>query len=95
MNDDKTKLTGLLKKLEEVDKRNIKLYLKMNRVLNILEDDSTSSSVGLVSRVNELEEMVSKLMVMNVALKRVSVFFITVAGGVATFIINHFLTNKH
>ena len=55
----------------------------MEKVLGMLEDDSKSNTKGLISKVNDLDEQVEKLIVMNTAIKRASVFLITILGSIA------------
>lgn len=78
-------IAQLLDKVEAIEKHNIKLYYRMERVLGILEDDPKTNTKGLISKANDLDEQVEKLIVMNTAIKRVSVFFITLIGSAAAY----------
>jgi hypothetical protein len=75
----------LYSKIETVEKHNIKLYYRMEKVLGLLEDDSNSNTKGLISKVNDLDSQVEKLIVMNSAIKKASVFLITILGGLVTY----------
>ena len=78
-------INELLEKVEKIEKHNIKLYYRMEKVLGMLEDDPKSNTKGLISKVNDLDEQVEKLIVMNTAVKRASVFLITIIGSVAAW----------
>lgn len=80
-------INELLKKIDKIEQHNVKLYYRMEKVLGMLEDDSKSNTKGLISKVNDLDEQVEKLIVMNTAIKRVSVFLITIIGSIATYAI--------
>lgn len=80
-------INELLKKIDKIEQHNVKLYYRMEKILGMLEDDSKSNTKGLISKVNDLDEQVEKLIVMNTAIKRVSVFLITIIGSIATYAI--------
>jgi hypothetical protein len=82
---ERIEIKEVLEKIKEVEAYNMKLYYRLEKVLGMLEDDPKSNSKGLISKVNDLDVQVEKLIVMNTAIKRVSVFVITVVGGLATY----------
>lgn len=82
---ERIEIKEVLEKIKEVEAYNMKLYYRLEKVLGMLEDDPKSNSKGVISKVNDLDAQVEKLIVMNTAIKRVSVFVITVLGGLATY----------
>ena len=88
---DREDIKGLYGKFEELDKKNLKLYIKIEKILDILDDSDSSDTKGLVSRVNELDNNVANLLIMNRLLKRASVFIMTMMGGLLSFLAKHFI----
>lgn len=82
---ERDQLATLFNKIDTMDKKNIKLFYRVESVLDILEDDKNSNTKGLITKVNNLDEQVEKLLHMNVAIKRASVFFFTILGSLATW----------
>ena len=84
---EQSQITDLITSL---DKHNIKINNKIEKILTTLEDDPKSNNVGLISRVNDLNHEVEKLRGLSVGLKRIG-------GAVATAltIIGGFLLNKY
>lgn len=91
---DKMEFKDLAEKIDTVDKNNLKLYHRMEKILSILEDDSHSSSEGLITRVNNLNKQVDNLMVMNKAIQKVSVFLIGIVGSISTYFLKIFFFNE-
>ena len=91
---EKIELADLFAKIENMDKKNIKLFYRVESVLDILEDDPNSNSEGLISKVNNLDDQVAKLMQMNTAIKRATVFFFTILGSLATWAIKIWWTES-
>lgn len=87
---EKKQLQDLTDKLKGLEKRNVKLYYRMEQVLSKLEDDDKTNSIGLISTVNQLEKQVNDLLIMNSAIKKLTVLFFTIVGTVATFVIKRF-----
>jgi len=77
---EKSQITDLI---TAIDKHNLKLHNKIEKILSTLEDDPNSSSVGLISKVNALESDVKRLVMFSRNAKRVAGI---VATGI-TFII--------
>lgn len=73
--------------LDSIKEHNIKHYYSIKNIESILQDDPNSNTVGLLTKVNRLDEEVRKITAMNKIVKRASVFMLTLAGGVATFLI--------
>lgn len=82
---EKQELSSLFSKIDRMERKNIKLFYRVESVLDILEDDKNSNTKGLITKVNNLDEQVEKLLYMNTAIKRASVFFITILGSLATW----------
>ena len=82
---EQVQISELYNKIEEGEKRNIKLYYKVKEIISLLEDDPRSNSKGLISKVNDLDEQVEKLLVMNSAIKKASVILFTILGSIATY----------
>ena len=74
----------------EMDKNNLKLHHKIERVIAVLEDDKMSSRTGLISQVKALNADVEKLMYMNRTLKRASMFFLSILSALATMALKFF-----
>lgn len=91
---EKDQLTVLFEKIENMDKKNIKLFYRVESVLDVLEDDKNSNTKGLITKVNNLDEQVEKLLQMNIAIKRASVFFFTILGSLATWAIKLWWTSE-
>lgn len=91
---EKIELADLFAKIENMDKKSIKLFYRVESVLDILEDDPNSNSEGLISKVNNLDSQVQKLMQMNTAIKRATVFFFTILGSLATWAIKIWWTES-
>lgn len=87
-------INELFNKVEKIEQHNLKLYYRMEKVLGMLEDDSKSNTRGLISKVNDLDEQVEKLIIMNSAIKRASVFLITILGSVAVGVIKFLFDAK-
>lgn len=77
----------------EMDKNNLKLHHKIDRVINVLEDDKMSTRTGLITQVKQLNADVEKLMYMNRTLKRASMFFLSILSAVATMALKFFFFN--
>ena len=80
-------LDSLRDSIFEMDKNNLKLRHKVEQVINVLEDDSHSTRTGLITQVSKLNDDVEKLMSLNTALRRVSIFFVSILTAVVTFAI--------
>lgn len=78
-------LESLKDTIFEMDKNNLKLRHKVEQVINVLEDDTRSTRTGLITQVRKLNEDVEKLMFLNSALRRVSIFFVSILTAIATF----------
>lgn len=78
-------LESLKDTIFEMDKNNLKLRHKVEQVINVLEDDTKSTRTGLITQVRKLNEDVEKLMYLNTALRRVSIFFVSILTAIATF----------
>tara|TARA_R110000744_G_C19047000_1_gene527377 strand:+ start:65 stop:355 length:291 start_codon:yes stop_codon:yes gene_type:complete len=91
---EKTQLAELFEKIDTMDKKNIKLFYRVESVLDVLEDDKNSNTKGLISKVNDLDAQVEKLLQMNIAIKRASVFFFSILGGLATWAIKLWWTSE-
>lgn len=73
--------------LDSIKEHNIKHYYSIKNIESILQDDPNSNTAGIVTKVNKLDEEVRKIIAMNRIVKRASVFMLTLAGGVAAFLI--------
>tara|TARA_R110002049_G_scaffold53852_7_gene150298 strand:- start:5154 stop:5438 length:285 start_codon:yes stop_codon:yes gene_type:complete len=82
---DKNGINKILKKIEIVEAKNIKLYYRMEKILSQLEDDPKSNSKGLISKVNDLDNQVEKLLIMSSAARKVTIFIVTVLTGLTTY----------
>jgi hypothetical protein len=83
-------LESLRDSIFEMDKNNLKLRHKVEQVINVLEDDSHSTRTGLITQVSKLNDDVEKLMHLNTALRRVSIFFVSILTAVITFAIKSY-----
>jgi hypothetical protein len=81
---------GLRDAVNEMDRSNLKLVHKIERVIAILEDDPMSSRTGLITQVKSLTQDVEKLMYMNRTLKRASMFFLSILSALATMALKFF-----
>lgn len=84
---EKSTVETLSDRIVDLEKTNIKLYNRIDRLVSVLEDDPNSTRQGLISQVNTLSEDVDKLIYMNQSIKKVSMFFLTIVSGIATFVI--------
>ena len=81
--------------INEMDKNTLKLHHKIERVIDVLEDDPMSTRTGLITQVKQLNQDVEKLMYMNRTIKRASMFFMSLLSGLITLVIKHFFfSNK-
>ena len=81
---------GLRDAVNEMDRNNLKLVHKIERVIAILEDDPMSTRTGLITQVKSLNQDVEKLMYMNRTLKRASMFFLSILSALATMALKFF-----
>lgn len=81
---------GLRDAVNEMDRSNLKLVHKIERVIAILEDDPMSTRTGLITQVKSLNQDVEKLMYMNRTLKRASMFFLSILSALATMALKFF-----
>ena len=79
--------------INQMDKNNLKLHHKIERVIAVLEDDPNSARTGLITQVKQLNEDVEKLMYMNKTLKRASMFFLSILSAMATMALKFFFFN--
>lgn len=98
---DRKQIDKLFDKIEEVnksievsEKNSLKMYYKIDKILNTLEDDPNSNSIGLITKVNQMEKDVENLVNSNLLVKRASVFLLTIAGGIITFIIKSLISKN-
>jgi len=77
----------------EMDKNNLKLHHKIDKVIDVLQDDPASSREGLITQVRKLNSDVEKLMYMNRTLKRASMFFLSILSALATMALKFFFFN--
>ena len=83
-------LDSLKDMIFEMDKNNLKLRHKVEQVINVLEDDSHSTRTGLITQVSKLNDDVEKLMYLNKALRKVSIFFVSILTAVLTFAVKSY-----
>lgn len=83
-------MEGLRDAINEMDKNNLKLHHKIERVIAVLEDDPMSTRTGLITQVKSLNQDVEKLMYMNRTLKRASMFFLSILSAMATMALKFF-----
>lgn len=86
MNDrDRLMVSKITERITNIEKSDIKTHYALQRILSILEDDSKSNSKGLISNINELREDVENLKYINKNIRKVSIFFLSIISGLATF----------
>ena len=94
---DREQMTNFKTKVDELNKKQITLNKKVDRILLVLQDDNYSSSTGLISEFNELKEVTRDLqkqmvqmMYINRSIKRVFWWLMGIFGSVLAFLINNF-----
>ena len=94
---DREQMTNFKTKVDELNKKQITLNKKVDRILLVLQDDNYSSSTGLISEFNELKEVTRDLqkqmvqmMYINRSIKRVFWWQMGIFGSVIAFLINNF-----
>ena len=94
---DREQMTNFKTKVDELNKKQITLNKKVDRILLVLQDDSYSSSTGLISEFNELKDVTTELqkqmvqmMYINRSIKRVFWWLMGIFGSVLAFLINNF-----
>lgn len=83
--EDRKRLDDLGDRIDAIDSHGHNTNHKLARILSILEDDNTTSRMGLVSEVDQLNKDVEKLMYVNANIKRVSIFFLSVLSALSIF----------
>lgn len=81
-------------KINEIEKSHLKIVHSLERILDILEDDTRTSRKGVVTQVRQLEDDVEKLMYMNKNIRRVSIFFLSIVSAIATIAIKSLIFGK-
>ena len=94
---DREQMTNFKTKVDELNKKQITLNKKVDRILAVLQDDNYSSSTGLISEFNELKDVTRDLqkqmvqmMYINRSIKRVFWWLMGIFGSVLAFLINNF-----
>lgn len=94
---DREQMTNFKTKVDELNKKQITLNKKVDRILLVLQDDNYSSSTGLISEFNELKDVTRDLqkqmvqmMYINRSIKRVFWWLMGIFGSVLAFLINNF-----
>ena len=94
---DREQMTNFKTKVDELNKKQISLNKKVDRILLVLQDDNYSSSTGLISEFNELKDVTRDLqkqmvqmMYINRSIKRVFWWLMGIFGSVLAFLINNF-----
>ena len=88
------KIEILNNSIEQKDKLSINMHYKIDKILSVLEDDPNSNNIGLISKVNKLEKSIHRLNNANLIIKRASVFLLTIAAGLITFIIKNIISKE-
>lgn len=80
---DRVKINEFDNKLDLLDQEQRKLAKKVDRILDVLQDDQYSTDKGLITEVNRLNDEVEKLLYVNTAIKK---FFWWIMGIVAAIL---------
>ena len=62
----------------------LQLSFKIDKILDILQDDPNSSSTGLISKVNQHEDALKNIKSQSKAMS----FIISISAAVITFVVN-------
>lgn len=84
---DREKMDFFGGKLEELSSKTVGLDHKVDRILRVLEDDKNSTSLGLISEVNELKRAVKNLMYINRTVKRMFWWIMSIVSAILIFLI--------
>jgi hypothetical protein len=94
---DRLVMSNFKTKVDELNKKQVDLNKKVDRILLVLQDDNYSSSTGLISEFNELKDVTRDLqkqmvqmMYINRSIKRVFWWLMGIFGSVLAFLINNF-----
>ena len=79
---DRIVMSNFKTKVDELNKKQVDLNKKVDRILLVLQDDNYSSSTGLISEFNELKDVTRDLQKQMV---QMGIF-----GSVLAFLINNF-----
>jgi len=77
--------------LDDIKAHNIKHYYSIKNIESIIQDDPSSSRIGLITQVNSLNDKVEGMSLIHRKIKRATVFLASIVGGLITFLIKKLL----
>ena len=90
---DREQMTNFKLKVDTLAKKQNSLDKKVDKILAVLEDDRYSTSTGLISEVNELNEQVQKLMYVNGTIKRLFWWIMGIFSTIVGFLAKNLLSD--